>query len=598
MDENVAFAWLFRESPTVVTNEDAEEGVLDADRSGIHWRRATVLGLPSRRTRFDRVRYRPSPVREALAPLARSATLLSSPTLDYVWAFFGLATDIRLATEYWTARALGMRVAWRPTNELRAPELPAFLRRASRAYLKTTAPKLRDLAQEAADRWTSETRPVSAWPFDAGDAFSSSGAPVFAQQIIPVVPHGRRLRFPTPPPPVTPQLATVIDGIAVHRVLSPDAADPDGVVLGRDVESRSLVQPGAASGRRVTRNGFAERTNLASPVLIDLPLVHYEDAVAAPLRAAGYAASHSDKGRYHQRTLQLSGGLLFLNWVLTHPLSSRLLDLFFERPQGTPVTYRRAVRFTDLQARAYEVVHPGGGRLRAERRQSAESWLQSWSDDSLRRELLLAGYLLDCSHCSARLWYRSDLITQTFRCTRCDATSVVPATASRTFRLNEAFFSFRDQGGHVVTLALARLRRAAVYSFLYFPETIVTRRGGSREIDAAALLDGRLALVEAKTNNSVTRSEVEFYCDLARRTSAARLIFATTSTARGDCGADNCPCHGQGHRDHAWDDGSRDRIAQARADLSPRGISVDTWCYTDLVTEAAPPILSSYARRR
>ena len=249
-----------------------------------------------------------------------------------------------------------------------------------------------------------------------------------------------------------------------------------------------------------------------------------------------------------------------------------------------------------MAAHLHADIRGNRSRLRAARRTQANEWLRAWTDSLLERELMLAGNLLDCSHCSARLWYRSRDVGQMFSCARCDATSVVPAAAVRSFRLNEAFFSFRDQGGHAVTFALARLRRAALQSFLYYPETSVTR-GSSREIDAAVLIDGRLALVEAKTNNSVSAREVEFYVAMARRTRAKSLIFATTALDRNLCGAPKCPCRNEEHRDYAWDDGARGRIARARAELSTHGTTVESWCHELLVVEPVMPDLAPFERR-
>jgi hypothetical protein len=290
---------------------------------------------------------------------------------------------------------------------------PRWLVPSPRAFLRASPTRQAD-AQAAAVTWSGGDREVHAWPFSVEVALAGASAPLFAQQILPVVPHGNRLRFPTPPPPVVPRLPRLIDGVAVHRVLSPDINDPDGVILSRDPESRALVQAGAVAGRRVTRDGVAERTNLARPTLIDLPLVHYEDALSAPLRSAGYLASHSDKGRYHQRTLQLAGGLLFFSWMLRQPQSASLFDLFFWRPNGAPAAYRRAVTFADLESQLHTDARGSRKRLRSERRRIADVWLREWTDALLAREILLAGYLLDCSHCAARLWYRIRAVDQRF----------------------------------------------------------------------------------------------------------------------------------------------------------------------------------------
>jgi hypothetical protein len=147
-----------------------------------------------------------------------------------------------------------------------------------------------------------------------------------------------------------------------------------------------------------------------------------------------------------------------------------------------------------------------------------------------------------------------------------------------------------------VTFALARLRREAKYSFLYYPETHIQRGQTQREIDAVGLLDGRLSIVEAKTNNTLTAREVDYYVALARRTRASRMIFATTSRNRGECGTEFCPCLNQATRDHAWDDGTRARIADARGELAQHSVRVETWCYRDLVMEPPLPALAGFSR--
>jgi hypothetical protein len=75
------------------------------------------------------------------------------------------------------------------------------------------------------------------------------------------------------------------------------------------------------------------------------------------------------------------------------------------------------------------------------------------------------------------------------------------------FSLNEAFYQFILNHGEIVTLSLAHLREAAEDSFLYLPETSLDDGTRTREIDAAALLDGRLVLVEAKSNARLTVAE-------------------------------------------------------------------------------------------
>jgi len=355
--------------------------------------------------------------------------------------------------------------------------------------------------------------------------------------------------------------------------------------------------------RRVTLDGIAEISDLAAPQLVQVPWIFYHEAVAAPFNDAGFLVTPSDKGVYQQRVLQLAGGLRFLAWVLRHPQSAALLDLFFEYPREgkAPAGYRRAVRYDELQDELFEIVRGDRKRLRQGRRQQALAWLGAWTDELLERNVLIAGYLLDCAECRGRFWYRSDRVDQQFECSRCGAENVIPARAGRSFKLNEAFYMLRAQGGQVVTLTLATLRNEAVNSYLYLAETEISDGKSSREVDIAALLDGTLVLAEAKSSTSLLKKEVAKYAYLARRCGARRVIFATTCSGSPECEAgDRNACIqrlGIHHADHAWNHGARDAISRARADLATRGISVESLCWADLVAQHGDNPLEYFSRR-
>ena len=224
----------------------------------------------------------------------------------------------------------------------------------------------------------------------------------------------------------------------------------------------------------------------------------------------------------------------------------------------------------------------------------ARDWLKSWTDALLVKDLLIAGYLLDCNRCASRHWYPSPDIGQYFRCNRCGGDGVVPAPQRRTFRLNEAFFQFRQHGGQVVTFALSALRAEASESFLYRPETNLSGPGGTREVDGIALVDGRLVLLEAKTKNSLSTTEMSYYNRAARAARVQRMIFATTSSRRLAVRTPSCPCRGTGNRDHAWDDGAQSLISTARGRLESLGTEVDTWCKESLTGHLQSRVLDYY----
>ena len=598
--EQGAWSWLFGDGPTVPDERDTEQHVFDVTRRDFNWSTASIFGLLSEGSSGQRSStFTP----EIVVPSARTLSHLSVSAGRYQWVFVGGMGDRVLATKYWSVRALGGNPVWIEEDELASDEAPDFVIPGAVALFGPDVDQTRLLA--TAERWTTRRRTVAVVTIDVRPFLPGESRAVFAQHRLPVQPYHDRLRVPTPPLPTLERpLRPFFGGIAEYRILSPERHDPDGLILARDAVSDALVQPGRSFARRVTRSGVAEAANVLEAQLVDLPLVDYRDAVAAPFVAQGFDVLPSDKGSYQQRVLHLAGGLLYLAWLLRHPQSKALLALFFVRPPGErSPSYRRAVRFDELRDELYRTTRPNATtRLTAAKRVEADDWLDEWANRLLERDLLLAGYLLDCESCHSRIWYRADRVGQKFDCVRCGASDVIPIDAVRTFRLSEAFYILQEQGGEVVTLALATLRAEAALSFLYLPETLINDDdGGSREVDIAALVDGELVLVEAKTNNTLTRREVRKYGHLARRCGASRIVFATTAVPDALCGLATCvDCenvHSRNHADRAWDAGARVLIEELRTELESDGVLVESWCAYHLVGQHPHSLLEPFIRR-
>ena len=141
-----------------------------------------------------------------------------------------------------------------------------------------------------------------------------------------------------------------------------------------------------------------------------------------------------------------------------------------------------------------------------------------------------------------------------------------------------------------MTLVLAWLRREAEESLLYLPEVNLLSEGALiAEADFAALVDGRLAIGEAKSTRSITKKEIQRLAVAARRANASRLIFATIldDPACGTSRCDGCVEDGGPHPDHAWTEGTRRHIREARMSLEPRGIAVVSLRGRELVADPA-----------
>lgn len=560
--------------------------VVDVDHQGVTWQEAARFGLPFSDTRARRANVGDP---NAEAPVRHGAFGLVAQSSARRWALFGENNDADLAARFWCLRALGATPTWRSQGQFAGRRPPRF---SGGGYIYARGASAAQVTN-AARRWSRSGASFEPAPEDPSDVLSPTARQYFAAKVDATTAYGRQLRTSLPAPPVLGEtMRRDLLGVAEYRILSPDPGNPDGVILTRDAASRALLRGDEGLPVRVTRGGFAEVRPIAQPALAVLPEITYSEAVSAPLEYGGYGVEPSDKGLYQQRSLQLAHGLRFLAWTVRQPASANLLTLFDEyHGAGRPSPgYRRAVTYADLESRLVSYLRRTRQSIRRTLREEAAAWLVTWINSLLERELLIGGYILACRSCALRDFYRAEQVGQDFECPRCGARAPVPAPLVRSFRLNEAFFQMRDHDGQVVTLLLAHLRDEARESFLYLPEAQLSGHGHTREADAVALVDGSLTLAEAKSNNSLSRAEVDWYRFAAGRTRARKLLLATTDRSRPMCRTLDCArCARQGkhHRDYAWDDGARARVTDTRSRLAALGVEVETACFNSLVSRHA-----------
>ncbi len=560
--------------------------IIDVDDQALNWRAAARYGLPASNTQARR-KSREDP--DAEAPVRRGTLGLTAQSAAHRWALFGDRNQLDLAARYWCLRALGGLPRWYSLGRLDNDRPPPFSRN---AFLLAPTALPEDITS-AAQRWSNNVRQFESAPADPSEVLDPPADYYFGAKIDAIEGFNHQLHTSLPAPPVLGEpLRRNLRGVAEYHLMSPDPEDPDGVVLTRDARSRALVFHGGQADHRtrITLNGFAEVRPIAEPALAVLPVIKYEAAVAAPLEEAGYSVRRSDKGLYQQRSLALAGGLRFLAWALRQPESASLLTLFHQyHLSGTPPSgYRRAITYDDFRERLFAHLRKSRKRLRPQLRDQAEEWLSWWINELLEKQLLIAGYVLPCPTCALREFYRAEMVGQSFECQRCGDKAAARSPLSRSFRLNEAFYQLQTHDGEVVTLLLASLRQASKESFLYLPEAELTRQGQTKEADAIALVDGDLVLAEAKSNNSLSTKEIKWYRYAAQRTKARRLVFATANRDQPLCSSldcDSCAEAGAHHRDHAWNDGARAEVADARKRLVAHGITVETHCYRSLVVK-------------
>lgn len=576
---------LFVERPFVPKEAGTDGKVVDLG-SGTNWRQAASCGLPHPDSRGERTARTDGEVNDW--PVVRGDFGLVRIGAASRWVLLGDDdNDIDMASRFWSLRAVGCQVAWFSNARLERERLIPGARKTN-----LYAPTASQSALEAAlGRWNRDARQVSLAPARPSDVIERPGLHYLSTKAEALVPH-RGAFWPSVPTP--PQMGEALDPrifvVAEYRTSSPTPEDPDGTILVACNESRRLVTRGSSALTRVTRGGTARLIRFTRSGVIEIPDIRHDDAVAAPFVDAGYRLEPSDKGLYQQRSLQIAGGLRYLAWLLRQTQSKHLLDLFFQnhRAGKAPAHYRRVVTYADLETHLEAELRTRRARISRALATEAREWLRAWADSLIERGLLVAGHVLKCPKCADRSFYRLEHVGQTFSCRRCDAAIPMPAQSERGFQLNEAFYQLVQHHGDVGVLLLALLRDDAKRSLLYVSEVVaVPAVGRPRELDVAALVDGDLLIAEVKSNDRLSTKEVQGSLEVARRTGAKRIAFATTARTQPLCRELDCQrCardHGVNHRDRAWGDGARALIEAARVDLASRGKSLEVHCFESLV---------------
>jgi hypothetical protein len=154
-------------------------------------------------------------------------------------------------------------------------------------------------------------------------------------------------------------------------------------------------------------------------------------------------------------------------------------------------------------------------------------------DRLLDVNVLRRGLLLSCARCHFEAFYRIELVGSTFDCEACGHASGV--TRGRWYSkdpephwyyaIDQVVRNLLRNHGDVPMLAAHQLRRNAS-SVLWSPELEVTDSDGSIEIDLCLVVDGRIVVGEAKSNNTLKGEKYGTQASAARLVRAAQILGA------------------------------------------------------------------------
>ena len=151
-----------------------------------------------------------------------------------------------------------------------------------------------------------------------------------------------------------------------------------------------------------------------------------------------------------------------------------------------------------------------------------------------QRQILFQGREWQCRRCFNRNWTTVDDMRGTLECQICKQTEPAPVAGDWHFRANSFVVeAYREQGVEAVIWALWHLWGAARESFYFAPSMCLwesypkTRGDGPNvEVDALAVVDGRLYLCEAKSSSGLDNNQIEQLCSAANHIRPDALLIA------------------------------------------------------------------------
>lgn len=202
--------------------------------------------------------------------------------------------------------------------------------------------------------------------------------------------------------------------------------------------------------------------------------------------------------------------------------------------ERTHVAYRKLKERWLIVAEAYLAAHPRAGQDDDDDHYRDEGWLSRSVQFLCQREVLFQGRDWRCRSCFNRNWVGIDALTRTMTCAVCRREEPAPVSGDWQFRPNPFLIeAYRDHGTEALVWALWRLWDRSRRSFYYAPSLRLwlayptsTRGTADVEVDAIAIVDGRVHLIEAKSASGLDSGEIKQIVVAAERIRPDVLVIA------------------------------------------------------------------------
>jgi hypothetical protein len=166
-------------------------------------------------------------------------------------------------------------------------------------------------------------------------------------------------------------------------------------------------------------------------------------------------------------------------------------------------------------AEEYLKAHPSAGSEDKDHQYRDPRWLDQSIQFVCAQGMLFQGYEWKCHDCYNRNWISIDALRREMACEVCRRTEPARVSGPWEFRANPFLIeAYRDHGTEPLVWAMAELAGRARNSFVFAPSLWLWKeypRSSSKpdvEIDAVAICDGTVYMVEAKSSGGLTANEM------------------------------------------------------------------------------------------
>ncbi len=237
-----------------------------------------------------------------------------------------------------------------------------------------------------------------------------------------------------------------------------------------------------------------------------------------------------------RRTGQRNGPPTFENEDELNRLSSEALRL-----GRMAAREKRYIRYDDLEERWRAVVeqyvkdYPVLSGDDSDDRIRDVLYLERSIQHLCQHEVLFQGREWRCRSCYNRNWVGIDEVRRTLTCSICGREEPAPVSGDWQFRANPFVLeAYRDHGIEAVIWSLWRLADRSKYSFFFAPSLKLwlsypksLKDDCDAEVDAVAVVDGKVYLVEAKSSGGLSETQIKQLILAAERIRPDVLLVAS-----------------------------------------------------------------------